>query len=219
MIAIRRTALPALALTAAALALAVPVLADNHEAPATPGTMDTARISGGTYQTDPTHTLVGWRLNHMGFNDYFGIFGNVTGTLELDPADLTSAKLDLTIPVSEITVANDDLRDHLFRKGKKSEKPDFFGPSPQDAHFVTTIVRKTGPNDALVTGNLTLNGVTRPVAIAARFTGAGSNPMTKKETIGFEGHAIVNRSEFGLGFAVPMVSDSVRLEMTAAFEK
>jgi polyisoprenoid-binding protein YceI len=219
MISIRRIALPAFAFPVAALALAVPVLADNHEATATPGTMDTARISGGTYQADPYHTLVSWRLNHMGFNDYFGIFGDINGTLELDPADIASAKLDLTIPVSKITVASGELKDHLFRAGEEGKNPDFFGSAPDDAHFVTTIVRQTGPNEALVTGSLTLNGVTRPVAIAARFTGVGPNPMTKKETVGFEGHAMLNRSEFGLGFGVPMVSDSVRLEITAAFEK
>ena len=48
-----------------------------------PGTMDVSKVTAGTYKLDPNHTLVGWKLNHLGFSDYFGIFGNITGTLEI----------------------------------------------------------------------------------------------------------------------------------------
>ena len=72
---------------------------------------------------------------------------------------------------------------------------------------------------ASITGNLTLNGVTNPVTIDARFTGAGTNPMNKAETIGFEGTTTIQRSDFGVDYAVPMVSDEVMLKITVAFEK
>ena len=51
-------------------AAAVPAFA-VQEAPQLPGTMDVSRVSGGTYETDPSHTLVAWTVNHFGFNDYF----------------------------------------------------------------------------------------------------------------------------------------------------
>jgi polyisoprenoid-binding protein YceI len=66
------------------LILAVPLLAQSGPMQA-PGAPDAARVTAGTYKADPNHTLVGWRVNHLGFNDYFGIFGDVTGTLVLDP--------------------------------------------------------------------------------------------------------------------------------------
>src|SRR5690606_26538656 len=67
--------------------------------PQLPGQMDTSRAQAGTYAADVNHSLIGWRVNHFGFNDYFGIFGNVSGTLTIDPAAPQNAKVDITIPV------------------------------------------------------------------------------------------------------------------------
>jgi polyisoprenoid-binding protein YceI len=184
-----------------------------------PGKLDPARVTAGRYLVDGRHTLVGWRVNHFGFNDYFGIFGDVAGSLDIDPRNLAATRLDVTIPVAKVTTANAGLTDHLLRPGKDGAKPDFFGAAPADARFVSTAVKRTGPLKATITGNLTLNGVTRPVTIAAEFTGAGPHPMNKRLNIGFKGRATINRSDFGIGFGIPMVSDRVEFDLTAAFEK
>jgi polyisoprenoid-binding protein YceI len=184
-----------------------------------PGRVDAARVTAGSYVVDSGHTLVGWRVNHFGFNDYFGIFGDVTGKLELDPANLAATRLDITIPIANVTVASAGLRDHLLRPGKDGAKPDFFGAQPAPARFVSTAVRRTSQTKATITGDLTLNGVTRPVTIAAEFTGAGPHPMNKRLNVGFEGRATIKRSEFGIGYGIPLVSDQVELDITAAFEK
>lgn len=212
-----RFALGAAAASVALLALTS--LGAAETPPPVPGTMDASRVAAGNYAVDPAHTLVGWRVNHFGFSDYFGLFGDVTGTLELDPRKLADAKLDVTIPVSSILVASSDLKAHLLKPGKDGAAPDFFGPDPKPARFVSTLVRPTGDNRALITGLLTLNGVTKPVAIMAEFTGAGTNPMVKKQTIGFKGYGRLNRSEFGIAFGIPLVSNQVNLDITAAFER
>lgn len=216
----RKLVLPAAALIALC-AVAVPAIAEHHEkpAPAIPGAMDASRITGGTYQADSAHTLVGWRVNHLGFNDYFGIFGDVQGTLTLDPAKPAEASVAMTIPIAAVTVASAGLKDHLLKPGADGGAPDFFGAEPAAATFVSTSVAPTSATEAKITGDLTLNGVTRPVTIDARFTGAGNGPMNKAETVGFEGTATIMRSDFGIGYGVPMVSDAVELEITAAFEK
>ena len=97
------------------LLAAVPLLAQGG--PLKPGTMDPARVTAGSYKTDPNHTLVGWRVDHLGFSDYFGIFGDVTGTLVLDPKNPAAAKVDITIPVSKVTTASAGLTAHLLRAG------------------------------------------------------------------------------------------------------
>lgn len=200
-------------------AATVPALA-LQEAPELPGTMDTSRVSGGTYATDPSHTLVAWTVNHFGFNDYFGAFGDVEGTLELDPEAPENAKLDVTIPIASVAVVSSGLRDHLLRPGKDGGDPDFFGAEPEAARFVSTSVDLGADGtSAEITGNLTLNGVTRPVAIDARFTGAGAHPRSQVETVGFEASGTILRSEFGIDYAIPMVSDEVELKISAAFEK
>lgn len=187
-------------------------------APQAPGQQDASRVTAGTYTADPGHSLIAFEVNHFGFNDYYGIFGDVAGSLEIDPANLDAAKVDVTIPVASVTTASKGLTDHLLRAGKDGGKPDFFGPAPAAARFVSTAVKAEGMM-ATITGDLTLNGVTRPVTFQAEFTGAGVNPFNKKETIGFEAETEIKRSDFGVNYGIPFVSDEVELDISVAFEK
>lgn len=187
-----------------------------------PGQKQVSAITGGTYQADPAHTLVEWEINHLGFSPYFGLFGDVTGTLQLDPKAPQNAKVSVTIPITKVTTASSGLTEHLLRGPKEAGgKPDFFGPSPADATFVSTAVRTKGTGKADVTGNLTLNGVTKPVVLDVTFYGAGKMPaqMGGSENVGFEATTTIKRSTFGMGQMVPMLGDDVKLKIAAAFTK
>lgn len=211
--------LPRPLLLAAPLALlALPLSAQMPtEAPGKP---DRTRVAAGTYKLDPHHTLIGWHVDHLGFSDYFGVFGDATGTLVLDPRNPAAARVEVTIPVSRVLTASPGLTEHLLRPGKDGAKPDFFGANPTDAKFVSTAVRPARDGvSATVVGNLTLNGVTRPVTIAARFYGAGNSPMGGKATVGFSGKATILRSQWGIDGALPLVGDKVELDIAAPFEK
>lgn len=211
----RRT-LPYAALALVAVVATPIVLAQGGSAPGAP---DKSRVTAGTYAADAGHTMVVWEVDHLGFSKYTGIFGDVTGTLVIDPANLAAAKVDVTIPVSKVTTASAGLTDHLLRAGKDGGKPDFFGAAPADAKFVSTgVVLDDDGDEAKVTGNLTLNGVTRPVTLDVDFHGAGVG-MNKKETIGFQAETTIKRSDFGINMGIPYVSDAVELEIHAAFEK
>lgn len=204
--------------------LALALLAATATAPAAsaqvPGGRNPAAVSGGTYSADPEHTLVVWTLDHLGFTPYTGIFGGITGSLTIDPKQPGLARVDVTIPVAKVTTASAGLTQHLLRPGKDGGKPDFFGANPANARFVSSRVDVSGQT-AKLTGDFTFNGVTRPVTLDVTFYGAGKLPpqMGGKENIGFRATGTIKRSEFGLGFAVPMVGDEVKLEIAAAFEK
>ncbi|MHA6722572.1 YceI family protein [Sphingomonas sp. RS2018] len=205
---------------ATVLALAATGAVAQQQPMAAPGSKSTAAITAGTYTADPGHTLVTWTLDHLGFSPYTGIFGDVTGTLTLDPKRPNTTKVDVTIPVSKVTTASAGLTAHLTRAGKDGGKPDFFGANAADARFVSTNVVASGQT-AKVTGNLTLNGVTKPVTLDVHFYGAGKAPamMGGKENVGFHATGTIMRSQFGLGFGVPMVGDAVKLDIAAAFQK
>jgi polyisoprenoid-binding protein YceI len=190
--------------------------ADHHEV----GEMDTGAITSGSYSTDPGHTLVVWSLDHLGFNDYFGIFGDITGTLDLDTETLSNSSVDVTIPIASVTVASEGLKEHMFRAGADGAAPDFFGPSPEPARFVSTAVHQTGDHSAHIVGDLTFNGVTNQVTINAELAGMGTNMMSEKETVGFHGTTTITRSEWNLGWGIPYgLGDEVELDITVAFEK
>lgn len=184
-----------------------------------PGVHDPSKVTAGNYALDPNHSMVGWTVSHFGFSDYFGAMGGVNGSLQIDPANVGATKLDVNIPLAGVVTPTPGLTAHLLRDGKEGGKPDFFGSAPTPAHFVSTKVTKTGADSAKIDGDLTFNGVTKPVSLDAKLTGAGPNPFNKKETVGFTGSGVFKRSDFGFAFLVPMVSDEVRLDISVAFEK
>lgn len=211
-----RRILPYAAVALVAVVATPIVLAQGASAPGAP---DKTRVTAGTYAADSGHTMVVWEVDHLGFSKYTGIFGDVTGTLVLDPKNPAASKVDVTIPVSKVTTANAGLTSHLLRAGKDGGKPDFFGATPADAKFVSTsVVVDADGDEAKVAGNLTLNGVTKPVTLDVDFHGAGVG-MNKKETVGFEAETTIKRSDFGINMGIPYVSDAVELEIHAAFEK
>jgi polyisoprenoid-binding protein YceI len=202
-----------------ATAVAVPIIAQQPPM-AAPGSKNPALVTGGSYTADPGHSMVKWTVDHLGFTPYTGIFGDVSGTLTLDPKNLAATKVDVTIPVAKVTTASGGLTSHLLRPGKDGGKADFFGAAPADAKFVSTGVVASGET-AKVTGNLTLNGVTRPVTLDAAFYGAGKAPamMGGKENVGFTATGTIRRSDFGVSYGIPVVSDAVQLDIIVAFQK
>ena len=191
----------------ALLGLATPALAQGQ-----PGTEAAAKVAAGTYTVDTDHTQIAWGINPLGFNVYYGIFGGTTGTLTLDPAKPASASVSLTIPVDKVTTTSEKLNAHL-------KSADFF----DTAKFPTATFESTGVVvdglKAKITGDLTIKGITKPVVLDARFTGAGPNPMSKIETVGFEASATIKRSDYGITYALPVLGDEVSLHITAAFER
>jgi polyisoprenoid-binding protein YceI len=202
------------ALTVSALLLSTLTLGSvvAQDQPALPGALDPSRVQAGSYVMDSAHTQVAFTVNHFGFNNYVGLFGNPSGSLTIDPAQPEKASLTVEIPLNDVRTTSDKLDQHL-------KTPDFLDTAQfPTAKFVSTAVKVEG-TEAEITGNLTLHGVTRPITIEAQFTGAGTHPMNKKLNIGFSGSAIIKRSDFGMGKYVPLVSDEVKLAITAAFEK
>jgi polyisoprenoid-binding protein YceI len=192
------------------LLLAVPLMAQmSKEAP---GKLDPARVTAGTYAVEPTHTLIGWTINHFGFTDYFGVFGSPTGTLKLDPAKPNGSTVSIDIPVGELFTANAKLTEHL-------KSADFFDVNRfATAKFVSTSVTVDGTT-AKIAGTLTLKGITKPVTLDAKFTGAGYNPFSKRETVGFSATTAIKRSDWSMGTGIPLVGDDVALRISVAFEK
>ena len=215
----KKTAIAAISAAALACASIGASSLFAQAAPQAPGQMDASRVTAGTYALDPAHTLVQWRLDHFGFNDYFGLFGNISGTMTLDPANVEAATFDISIPIADVTVASAGLKDHLLRPGKDGAKPDFFGPNPGMAKFTSTNVRRLDDDRAVVSGMLDMNGRSGPVTMLVEFSGAGTNPMNKKSTVGFHANAVIDRTQWGLDYAAGMLGNDVALTITAAFEQ
>lgn len=180
---------------------------------ATPGTKDVAKVTGGTYAVEPSHTQIVFAYDHMGFTNNLGVIAQPTGTLTLDKANPAASKVSIEVPIANLTTGIPALNEHLA-------KAEFFDAAKfPTATFVSTSVKPEGATGATISGNLTIKGITKPVTLDTEFYGAGANPMNKKENVGFVATGTIKRSDFGMGMAVPVVGDAVELKIIAAFQK
>lgn len=162
----------------------------------------------GTYTIDPWHTMVLAQWNHFEFSNPTANFADVTGTIQYDARRPERSSVDVTIPISGLHGFSDAFDHHL-------RAPDLFDIAqfPQ-ATFKSTRVKQLGRDRFWVRGNLTIKGITKSVDLDVTLNHGGVHGMTQQPAIGFDAYTTIKRSDFGLGLAVPLVSDKVRLRIT-----
>ncbi len=148
-------------------------------------------IQAGTWVIDPSHSEVGFTARHL-MSKVRGLFEKFEGTIVTGDEVSASATIDL----NSINT-RDENRDAHLRSG------DFFdvensGPMT----FQSTKVEKGG-NGLLVTGDLTIKGVTHPVTLDVEYLGTETDPWGGTRA-GFEGTTEISRKAFGVDFNVPM---------------
>ncbi len=176
-----------------------------------PLSKDPAAQPNGIYKIDPKHTSVTWKVWHMGTSHYTSRFSKVDGELSYDPKDLTKSSVKITIDPASVDTGLPD-----FNKEIAGEK--FLGGDKHPAiTFDSTAVTKTGATTGTVTGNLSINGVTKPVTLDVTFNGGLDNNIMGAHDIGFSAKGKINRSDFGVNYGIPMVSDEVTIDIETEF--
>lgn len=172
--------------------------------------MTTLEQLTGTYTIDPTHSRIGFVTRHAMVTKVRGSFNDFEGTATTG-AGLADASIELTAQVASIDTRNADRDQHL-------QTGDFFATDAfPTLTFRSTEVTAADADTLRVTGDLTIKGTTRPVAVDFDFEGAATDPFGN-ERIGFEGRTSINRSDFGLTFNAALetggvlVSEKVELE-------
>lgn len=162
-----------------------------------------------TYKFDPDHSQVVFEYNHMGFSNSTGIINGVTGTLVLDAENPAASSVEATIPFAGLTTVAPALDGHLFGR-------DFMNADKATAvaTFKSTKVELDGEKEARVTGDLTLNNVTKEVVLDVELNQLAAHPMTGKEAAGFDAEAKIKRTDFNLGQFAPAVSDEVEIDIS-----
>ena len=201
------------ALTAAATAtLAVGIASAVQAAPSDDDAKSSRhkhpRPVSGTYVIDPWHTMVLAQWTHFEFSNPTANFADVAGTIKYNAQNPNASSVEVTIPISGLHGFAEPFDHHL-------RAPDLFDIAqfPQ-ATFKSTRVKQLGHDRFWVRGNLTIKGITKPVDLDVKLNHAGVHGMTQQPAIGFDARGTVKRSDFGLGLAVPLVSDEVKLRIT-----
>lgn len=177
-------------------------------------------IPAGDYKLDPAHASLVFTVSHLGFSNYTSSFGKFTADLKLDPANPGAAALNATVDPASLQLFNPPKGFLEELKGKDWVNTAEF---PQIT-FKSTSVSVTGKNDADVTGDLTLHGVTKPVTLKMTYNGGYAGHVYEPNArIGFSAHGVFKRSDFGISQGVPApgsnmgVSDDVSVRIEAEF--
>lgn len=168
-----------------------------------------AQAQAESFQLDPVHTRVAFRVDHAGFSKAIGTFSGASGTLEFDPDDWATATLDVSLPLATLDIGDARWRDKVLDRTflDAGEQP--------SARFVSTRVEAGAPGQARVIGQLSLRGVSREVVLDVKLNALKRHPLTLRRTAGFSATATIRRSDFGMDAWPRLVGDEVELMIEA----
>ena len=165
------------------------------------------------FELDASHSQVVFSYSHLGFSTTFGMFSGFAGEIMFDEANPANSSVSVSMPTMSMFTGWEQREAHFM-------SADFFGATEDDLiTFTSTSIEVTGDDTANITGDLTMNDITKPVVLAATLNQSGPYPFGPKEgtpTLGFNATTTIMRSDFGVGAFAPAVSDEV--EVTISIE-
>jgi polyisoprenoid-binding protein YceI len=171
-----------------------------------------------TFAIDPAHTDVLFSAKHMMVTNVRGTFKDVRGTIELDETEPTASSAEIVLKAASLDTGFGARDTHL-----KSD--DFFAVERYpEIRVVSTAIRAMGRNDFVVTADVTIRDVTRPVDFDVEFLGFYTG-MDGARRAGFGARAKVNRKDWGLDWNVALeaggwlVGDQIKIEVDVALQE
>lgn len=166
-----------------------------------------------SYTVDPYHTYPNFTVEHWGLSMMHGRFDKSTGKFSFDRAT-KSGSVELVIESASISTGDNVKGNRPRARDEHLRAADFFN----SAEFPTLTFKSTkvvfgGELPAGVEGNLTLLGVTRPVAVSFERFKCGKNPFNQKDRCGGNAVGKFKRSDFGMKTALPAVGDEITLNI------
>ena len=169
-------------------------------------------LSPGTWNIDPSHSIVSFVARHLVITKVRGTFGDVSGTVVIADDKLAST-VQATVGMASITTGDEGRDGHL-------KSADFFDVETYpNMTFVSTGIRGDGA-EYVLTGDLTIKGVSKSVELDLEFEGVSPDPWGGTR-VGFSAIGEINRRDYGLNFDVKvdtggaLVGEKIKLEIEA----
>jgi polyisoprenoid-binding protein YceI len=187
--------------------LASKVLPSNNQV------LEAAQLRAGAYRVDKEHVTALFEVSHLGYSGYIGRFNDIAATLDFDPARPEASVLDVQIASASVDTPSDVL------DGKLRGSDMFDAAKHPVIRFQSRSIAVTGTNTGKVTGDLTMNGITKPVTLDVQFNGGSQNAFSGKYTLGFHASGRLDRTDWGLTAWTPAVGKDITLTIRAEFQK
>ena len=182
--------------TLSALALALPLA---------------ATAAPENYTLDPLHTYPHFAVEHFGVSMLWGRFDRSSGKFMID-REAKKGSLELAVETATLSTGDNNRGSRPRTLDEHLRAADFFNVAEfPRMTFKASDVKFNGDNPAEVAGELTLLGVTKPLTLKVERWVCKDNPFNKKPMCGGNASGTLKRSDFGMKYMVPAVSDEVRL--------
>jgi polyisoprenoid-binding protein YceI len=173
-----------------------------------------ARAQTSTWTIDPAHSSAEFKIRHLGVSNVRGTITGVKGAVTLDEKDIAKSSVAATLDTTTVNTANAQRDTHL--------KSDAFFDVAQfpTITFKSTAITRTGGKLKLV-GEITLNGVTKPIALDLDGPAPPQTQKNGKVISGFTATGTLKRADFNFGpkFAPPMLGDEVTITIEVEIDK
>jgi polyisoprenoid-binding protein YceI len=163
-----------------------------------------APIPAGEYKIDPAHSTIGFAVRHYEINWVDGRFKEFEGAIRYDDKDVTKSSVEFNAKVESIDTG-------VAARDKHLRTADFFEVEKYPTlTFKSTRVERKGKDGYVLHGDLTLKGVTKPVQLPFRLTGAVKDPRGNTR-FGVEAQTKLNRRDFGINFGGPLTGGGLQI--------
>lgn len=160
------------------------------------------------YTLDASHSQIVFNYNHLGYSTSYGMFSGFEGEIQFDQEDPAASSVTVSFPVKTMLTGWEERFTHFM-------SPDFFDAADEEmVTFTSTSIAVTGEGTAMITGDLTLNDITKSVVLDAKLNQVGDHPMAGKPWAGFDATVTLLRSDYNLGQFAPFVSDEVEVKIS-----
>lgn len=157
------------------------------------------------YVFDASHSQILFSYDHLGYSTTYGMFSGFDGEIAFDQENPAASSVTVSFPVTSMLTGWEARFAHFM-------SPDFFGAvEDQLVTFTSTSIEVTGDNTAMITGDLTLNEVTKSVVLDATLNQASNHPMQETPWAGFDATTMILRSDYNVGNFAPFISDEVQI--------
>jgi polyisoprenoid-binding protein YceI len=165
-----------------------------------------AALAADEFKIDPNHSSVNFAVSHAGVSTVVGRFTAFEGKIAFDDKDVSKSSVNVTIKTASINtdVAN---RDNDLRS------PNYFDVEKfPEITFQSKSIEKKG-NDYLAHGTLTIHGISKEVDLPFEFKGPVDAGQNRGKVMGAHAWLTVNRQDFGVGKATPMIGNDVKIDL------
>ncbi|UCF91446.1 MAG: YceI family protein [Desulfobacterales bacterium] len=160
-----------------------------------------------TYNVDPVHSYILFRVKHLDIGYSYGRFNDPSGTFVFDDSSPANSSIEMQVKAG-------DLDTYVPKRDNHLKSADFFDVEQHPLiAFKSSSIKKIGDDTYEVAGDLSLRGQTRPITVEVRQIGAGKDPWGNYRR-GFETSFTIKRSEFGMDFMLNGLSDEVNLTVS-----